>query len=200
MASLRETKPAPMAQEEFRLTIHMVASLDGYIAKPDNSIGWFNAASPYEQGIEDPDPEAFLATIDAYVMGSHTYEHAEQLSRDYGWPYGEKPTMVLTSRSLPAERASVSFFSGDLQTLVQERLKPRYRRIWVVGGPTIIRDFLRQGLVDEIRINILPILLGDGLPFFDQLKRELPLHLQEVTATKNGMVELCYALANHPQE
>lgn len=194
MASLRETKPAPMAQEEFRLTVHMVASLDGYIAKPDNSIDWFNAASPYDPGVDDPDPDAFLSTIDAYVMGSNTYEHAEQLSRDYGWPYGDKPTIVLSSRPISSERASVSFNSGDLHTFVDEHLKPRYRRIWVVGGPTIIREFLRQGLVDEIRINILPILLGDGLPFFDQLKREMPLHLQEVTATKNGMVELCYGI------
>lgn len=194
MASLLETKPAPMAQEEFRLTIHMVASLDGYVAKPDNSIAWFNAASPYEQGVDDPDPEAFLTTIDAYVMGSHTYEHAEQLSRDYGWPYGDKPTIVLTSRTLPSERASVSFFSGDLQTLVHEHLKPRYRRIWVVGGPAITRDFLRKGLVDEIRINILPILLGDGLPFFDHVGKEIALQLKEVSATRNGLVELCYGI------
>ena len=93
----------------FRLTIHMVSSLDGVIAKKDNSVSWFETSSNYEKGVSGQDPEAFLKTIDCYVMGSRTYEHALELSKSYGWAYGDKPTFVVTSRKLPMERQNIEF-------------------------------------------------------------------------------------------
>lgn len=66
--------------------------------------------------------------------------------------------------------------------------------IWVVGGSIIAREFLRLKLAHEIRIAIVPILIGEGTPFFDNIGREQPLHLKDVTAYKNGMVELCYEI------
>ena len=111
-------------------------------------------------------------------MGSRTYEHALIL----GWPYGEVPTIVLTHRNLPADRESVAFYSGDLHKLVSERLKPSYRNIWVVGGAMLAKDFLRLKLADELRIAIMPIMLGDGTLFVDHLGHEQALHLKDVTA------------------
>ncbi len=142
----------------------------------------------------EQDPEAFLNTIDCYVMGARTYEHALQLSKLYGWAYGDTPTIVLTNRNLPVERQNIEFYSGDLNKLVNERLKPNYKNVWLAGGAKLARDFIRLNLADEIRQTILPILLGDGIPFFDQIKQEQALHLKDVTAYKNGMVELCYEI------
>lgn len=140
------------------------------------------------------DPEAFLKTIDCYVMGAHTYEHALELSKSYGWAYGDTPTIVVTHRNLPVERQNIELYSGDLHTLVNERLKPRYRNVWMAGGAMLANDFIRLQLADEIRISVLPILLGEGIPFFDQIGKEQALHLKDVTAYKNGMVELCYEI------
>lgn len=70
--------------ETFTLTIHMVSSLDGMIAKKDNSVSWFDVSDYYEEGVTMEDPEAFLKTIDCYVMGARTYEHALELSKNYG--------------------------------------------------------------------------------------------------------------------
>jgi dihydrofolate reductase len=183
-----------MKTDAFKVTIHMVASLDGIIAKKDNSVSWFETSDYYEKGVTGQDAEEFLKTIDCYVMGSRTYEHALELSTSYGWAYGDKPTIVLTHRKLPIDRENIEAYSGDLNKLVNERLKPNYKNVWVVGGAMLAKDFIRLKLADEIRLSVIPIILGDGKLFFDQIGQELPLHLKDVTACKNGMVELWYEI------
>lgn len=169
------------------VTLHMVASVDFFIAKTDNSIDWLQTADDYDKGTTFEDATAFVKTIGCYVMGAKTYEHARVL----GWPYGDTPTIVLTHRHLTAERDSVEFYSGSLRELVNQRLKPKFKSIWVVGGAVLARDFLRENLIDDIRIGIMPILLGEGTPFVE-LNREQRLHLKDVTGFKDGMVELWY--------
>jgi dihydrofolate reductase len=87
-----------MTTGTFALTIHMVSSLDGMIAKKDNSVSWFETPDYYENGVAGQDPTEFLKRIDCYIMGSRTYEHALELSKSYGWAYGDKPTIVVTHR------------------------------------------------------------------------------------------------------
>ena len=172
----------------------MVSSLDGMIAKKDNSVSWFETSDYYEPGIAEQNTEEFLKTIDCYVMGSRTYEHALELSKSYGWAYGDTPTIVVTHRNLPIDRQNVSTYSGDLNKLVNERLKPNYRNVWLVGGPILAKDFIGLKLADEIRLSVLPVILGGGTPFFDHIGQEQALHLKDVTAYKSGMVELHYEI------
>jgi dihydrofolate reductase len=127
-------------------------------------------------------------------MGSRTYEHALELSKSYGWVYGDVPTIVLTHRKLPMDRQNIETYSGDLNELVNQRLKPNYKNVWLVGGAMLAKDFIRLKLADEIRLSVLPIILGDGLLFFDHIELEQVLHLKDVTAYKNGMVELWYEI------
>jgi dihydrofolate reductase len=82
--------------------------------------------------------------------------------------------------------------SGDLNQLVNERLKPNCKNVWLVGGAMLVKEFIRLRLADQIRLSILPIILGDGILFFDQIGKEQALHLKDLTAYKSGMVELCY--------
>jgi dihydrofolate reductase len=183
-----------MVVDSFKITIHMVSSLDGIIAKKDNSVSWFETSSNYEKGVVGQNPEEFLKTIDCYVMGARTYEHAFELSKSYGWAYGDTPTIVVTHRNLPIERQNIELYSGELNKLVTERLKPNYKNVWLVGGAILVKEFVRLKLADEIRLSILPVILGDGTPFFDHIEQEQLLHLKDVTAYKNGMVELCYEI------
>lgn len=181
-----------MPEDAFTITIHMVASLDGFIEKKDRSVSWMESTDSYDEGVAltDEDIAEFIRTIDCYVMGARTYELALEL----GWPYGDIPVIVLTHRDLPNERVSVEFYSGDLNELVNSRLVPNYRNVWLVGGASLTKDFIRLGLADEIRITIVPILLGDGTLFFDYIGKQVPLHLKDVTAYKNSMVELWYEI------
>ena len=173
----------------------MAASLDGFIARKDGSVDWLETADEFAGGatMEPEFVEAFLATIDCYVMGSRTYETALGFeAKGLGWSYGDKPTFVLTSRELPRTRDTVEFYSGDLARLVNERLRPMFRSIWFVGGGVVSAECLRLRLADEIRYSIVPILIGDGIRFFEKLDGDVALHLSEVKAYKSGMVELCY--------
>jgi dihydrofolate reductase len=185
------------------ITLHMVSSLDGFIAKNDNSVSWLDSSgSVYEAGdsISEEEAAAFVKTIDCYVLGSRTYEHALEL----GWPYGDTPTIVVTGREWPSASASTStsagikktveFYSGDLKTLVDVKLAPRYRNIWLVGGAMLCQRFLELGLVDKIVLTIAPVLLGEGLRLFGPLTEET-WNLKNVVAYKNGFVELSYSAA-----
>jgi dihydrofolate reductase len=183
-----------MAMSSFKITIHMVSSLDGIIAKKDNSVSWFETSDTYEKGITVEDVEGFLKSIDCYVMGSRTYEHALELSKSYGWAYGDTPTIVVSHRKLPVERSNVEIHSGDLNKLVHEGLKPKYKNVWVVGGAMLVGDFIRLKLADEVRLSVMPIILGEGTRFFGEGLQEQTLHLKDVTAYKNGMVELFYEI------
>ena len=184
-----------MANTDSRVTIHMVASLDGFIARKDGTVDWLETSDEFEDG-ETMDPEfidEFLKTIDCYVMGSRTYETALRFeAKGLGWSYGDKPTFVLTTRELPRTHDTVEFYAGDLTEFVNERLRPKFRNIWFVGGGVVSGECLRLGLADEVRYSILPILIGDGIPFFDKLDRDIALHLAEVKAYKSGMVALRY--------
>jgi dihydrofolate reductase len=176
-----------------RVTLHAVSSLDGFIARKDNSISWLEVnGSVYEAGVSVSEEEiaAFVKTVDCYVLGSRTYEHALEL----GWPYGDTPTIVVTSRELPPARKSVEFYSGDLKTLVDVKLASTFRNIWLVGGAILCRRFLELDLVDEIKLTIAPVLLGDGLSLFGDSLTEKRWDLKNVVAYKNGFVELTYAV------
>ena len=190
-----------MANSDSRVTIHMAASLDGFIARKDGRVDWLETEDEFEGG-ESPAPglvEAFLKGIDCYVMGSRTYETALGFeARGLGWSYGDKSTFVLTSRDLPRTRDTVEFYSGDLAQFVNERLRPTFRNIWFVGGGSVCGECLRLGLVDEIRYSILPILISDGIPFFGKLGRDVNLHLAEVKADRSGIVELRYDVRELP--
>jgi dihydrofolate reductase len=184
-----------MANGESRVTIHMAASLDGFIARRDGSVDWLETSDEFVNG--DPmDPayvDALLKTIGCYVMGSRTYETALRFeAQGSGWAYGDKPTYVLTSRKLPGSRESVKFYSGDLAQFVNENLRPRFHSIWFVGGGVVSAECLRLGLADEVRYSIMPILIGDGIRFFEILEMDVPLHLVDVKAFNSGMVELRY--------
>jgi dihydrofolate reductase len=173
----------------------MAASLDGFIARKDGSVDWMETSDRFEAGeVMAPESVAeFLRTIDCYVMGSRTYETALDFeSKGLGWAYGDKPVFVLTHRQLRQARSTVELYAGDLQTFVNEKLKQRFRNIWFVGGGAVAGECLRLGLADEVRYSILPVLIGEGISFFERLDREIPLHLIEVKGYQSGMVALRY--------
>ena len=184
-----------------RVTIHMAASLDGFIARKDGSVDWLETSDEFADG-ETMDPEYvedFLNRIDCYVMGSRTYEIAVHFEKQgLGWVYGDKPVFVLTHRELPRIRDTIEFHSGDLKAFINDNLRRRFNNIWVGGGGALCTECLRLDLVDEISYAILPVLIGDGIPFFEKLDKDIALHLAEVKAYKTGMVDMRYEVKRTP--
>ena len=192
-----------MANPDSRVTIHMAASLDGFIARRDGRVDWLETSDEFAAGetLDAKFVETFLKTIDCYVMGSRTYETALNFeAKGLGWAYGDKPTFVLTGRDLVRTRDTVEFYSGDLAQFVNGQLRPVFRTIWFAGGGLVCGECLRLGLADEVRYSILPILIGDGIRFFEELDRDIALHLTEVKAYRSGTVEVCYEVRGHRGE
>jgi dihydrofolate reductase len=179
------------------VTIHMASSIDGFIARNDGRVDWMETSDTFADG-EKMTPElveAFLETIDCYVMGSRTYEIALAFdAKGLGWSYGDKPTFVLTSRQLPRTRDTVEFHSGDLTKFVNGRLRLSFKNIWFVGGAMLSAECVRLGLADELRYSVLPVLIGDGIRFFEKLDKDVALHLLESKAYDSGIVSLRYAI------
>lgn len=167
----------------------MVSSLDGFIAKSDNDISWMRTTDTYEGGtvLTEEKIAEFLSSIDCYVMGSRTYEHALKL----GWLYGDTQVIVLTSRKLERIKDSVQFLSGELTQLINQ-LRSQYQSIWMVGGAELTRELINARLVDKIVVSILPVLLGGGLPFFQKIDKEIKLHLTDSVTYNDGVIELTY--------
>lgn len=186
-----------------KVTIHMAASLDGFIARTDGRTDWMETEDDFPGG-ESMDPEFvqdFLRSIDCYVMGSRTYETALGFdAKGLGWAYGDKPVFVLTTRSLPKARDTVELVSADLAHLLDERLRSAFPNIWIVGGSAVAGDAMRRGLADEVRYSVLPVLIGDGIRFFDRIDHDVALHLLEVKAYKNGIVALRHSVASPTPE
>ena len=179
------------------VTVHMAASLDGFIARKDGRVDWLETSDRFEAG-QTLDPQFvadFLKSIDCYVMGSRTYETALAFeAAGHGWAYGDKPVFVLTRRALEKIRPTVELVSGELRQLIDHTLRPRFANIWIAGGGALCGECLRQGLVDEVRLSLMPVLIGEGIPFFQGLDRDVALHLLETKAYQSGMVALRHAV------
>jgi len=192
-----------MTDATSRVTIHMAASLDGFIARKDGGVDWMNTGDRFDGG-ETLDPayiREFLDGIDCYVMGSQTYLTALEFEvTGKGWAYGDKPVIVLSSRPRPRSRPSVEFHCGDLTELFERTLRPRYANIWVAGGGAVAGECLRRGLADEVAYSIVPVLIGEGIPFFQGVDRDVSLHLLEVKAYRSGIVALRHEVRRQPAE
>ena len=182
-----------MSGERPTVTLHVVMSLDGFIARDDNTVSWLESPDDvYEAGVaeDSAEVEKVLESIDAYVLGSRTYEHALEL----GWPYGDTPTVVVTDRAFRTAGKSVELYSGDLERLLDEVLAPRFENVWLVGGAKLCRSFLALDLVDRMILSIAPVMLGEGLRLFGETEAEKRWRLVDVVAYRTGFVELSYEL------
>jgi dihydrofolate reductase len=171
------------------------ATLDGYIADRDDGIDWLTGFEPNYDGEGESVTGSIASVIEgtgALVMGSSTYEFI--LGHD--WPYGDRPSWVLTSRELPiADGADVRFHDGPVADIHTEMVDAAGDRdIWVVGGGPVASKLAAAGLLDELWVTIVPIVLGSGKPLFSNPISQ-SMRLLGTRTFDNGMLELRYALA-----
>jgi dihydrofolate reductase len=162
-----------------RTQYYTAATLDGFIADPDNSLEWLFTRKRDEGGALDYGE--FIAAVGAIAMGSTTYEWILD-HESAKWPY-EQPSWVFSHRELPAVRdAQVQFVRGDVTPVHEEMLRVADgKNVWIVGGGDLAGQFADAGLLDEVLVTIAPVTLGAGAPL---LPRRIELSLEQVD--RNG--------------
>ena len=168
-------------------SVFVGASVDGFIARPNGGLDWLPPGGGEEHGYE-----AFMASVDALVIGRNTYETV--LGFD-AWPYGEKPVFVLSTRPLPPAPAGavVERMAGEPADIVSRLAARGFRHAYVDGGITIQR-FLRAGLIQRLVVTRVPVLIGSGIPLFGELPRDVLLRHVATRQYASGLVQSEYVV------
>lgn len=174
-----------------RTSVYIATSLDGFIARKNGDVDWLE----HDSGGEDYGFHAFISTVDRLVMGRNSYEKV--LSFDVGWPYAV-PVVVLSrtlsNADIPDDLpGKVEISSATPTELVAQLGAAGAQHLYIDGGK-VIQAFLREGLIDEVIISRLPVLLGEGIPLFGPLDRDIMLVHLETTAFASGLVQSRYRI------
>ena len=170
--------------------LYIAMSVDGYIADEDGGVTWLEE---FEESASDDDVEdftAFFESVECLAMGATTYEQVLTFGE---WPYDDKPTYVCTHRELSPVTDAVEFVDrcvADLSTT----LKQQYEHIWLVGGAQLAQAFLNEREIDELRLSLVPVLLGDGVSLFTGEYDQQHLRLLDTTTRDTGIVEQQYKI------
>jgi len=167
------------------IVLFIATSLDGYIASPDGTVDWLFHDADYGY-------TAFMASLDAVVVGRKTWEQAKTFEEV---PFAGKQVFVFSRTNAPAIDERVQYVLGDIATVVAELRRSLRRNVWLVGGGELIRQFIAHRLMDEFRLFVHPILLGVGIPLFLLHSERTDLTLQGCHAFPSGLVELRYRRA-----
>lgn len=169
------------------IKLYIAASIDGYIARNDGDLDWLtkypiNPDTNY--GYDD-----FYKSIDTVIMGGQTYR--DILNMDFVWPYKDKTAYVITRNSMGVKE-NIHFITENIVEEISKLREEKGKDIWLVGGGELTAMLLKQDMVDEMIITIIPILLGNGIPLFPNSLKELAWELQESMSYDNGVLKTTY--------
>jgi dihydrofolate reductase len=170
-------------------SVFVGTSLDGFIARINGGLDFLPPGGGEPHGYEE-----FMATVDALVIGRNTYETVLAFDE---WPYGKKPVFVLSTRAIePAPPgAIVEHLSGEPDDIVAKLSARGVRHAYVDGGITVQR-FLRAGLIDRLIITRVPVLIGEGIPLFGSLPKDVPLRHVATRQFSSGLVQSEYRIGS----
>ncbi len=184
-----------------KVSVFLASSLDGFIARTDGALDWLDHANRVVPPGEDCGFSEFFSSTDILIMGSGSFEKVLTFP---AWPYGERKVIVLSSRGnslpIPEElRANVSVSSESPTSLLSRLGNEGFRHVYLDGGK-VVQSFLREHLVDELTLTLIPVLLGSGLRCFDTLQSDQPLKLVRSKVYPFGYVQLTYGAITLPQQ
>jgi len=172
--------------------VFIATSLDGFIARVDGDIDWLVQRDDLT---EDHGYASFIADKDMIVMGRGSYEKATTFGE---WPY-ELPVLVLSEQladvPVPAALQGKLRFSNLTPKEAMAALGGQnIRRVYVDGG-RLVQSFLREGLISDLVITRVPVLIGNGIPLFGALERDIALELVSSRSYPSGLVQSSYRIA-----
>ena len=172
------------------VTFGGACSLDGYFARPDNSVDWLMWSDEAAAIMKD-----FWVTIDTMIMGRKTWEIAMQNApKSGGSAFGNIKTYVFSRSLSPEERGGVVILNDDPGIFVRDLKQQPGKDICIMGGGDLAKTLFEAGVIDELGLNIHPVLLGAGIPLFHEMRSQIDLETVECRPFKNGCVYVLYRI------
>ena len=172
--------------ENRKIFIYIACSLDGYIAKPGDDLEFLDRV---EQEGEDYGYRDFISGVDTVILGRKTYDWV--MARVDQFPHADKETYVITRTERP-KQGNITFYTGPLKELVQDLKQHQGKNIFCDGGAEVIHELLKDTLIDEFIISVVPVLVGEGTRLFKEGQPEQDLELLSVREFETGLVQLHY--------
>lgn len=171
-----------------KLSIFIAMSLDGYIAKPNDNLSFLKLV---EKEGEDYGYTEFTKTIDTLIVGRKTYDYVLKEIGPSHYDNGERDVYVITRTERPDD-GKVKFYTGNLKELVLALKNENGKNIYCDGGAEIINELLKNDLIDELIISVIPILLGNGTRLFKGGRPEQLLEFISAKTFDTGLAQLHY--------
>ena len=175
-----------------KVIVHIAASADGYIARPDGDLDWLTSR-PAPEGFYGMN--AFMKSIDTMLLGRKTYEASLSLGATFDSK--KSRTIVFSRNAPPADVPSgVEFVNDAIGPFMNDLQQQPGKDIWLMGGGELIASFLDERAIDEFVISVVPVFIGDGIPLIARRHRHTPLALQSTERFEDGLVQLHYRVQN----
>jgi dihydrofolate reductase len=173
-----------------KVILYIATSLDGYIAKPNDDLSFLSIV---EQEGQDYGYADFVKTVDTVIVGRKTYDKVTSMGFDF--PHADKDAYIITRTPRPTV-GSVKFYTGDLKTLVGKLKTESGKNIFCDGGAEMVNELLKDNLIDEFIISVIPILVGNGTKLFKDNRPEQKLELVSVKSFDKGLTQLHFKRAD----
>jgi dihydrofolate reductase len=171
-----------------KVILYIATSLDGYIAKPNDDLSFLSLV---EKKGEDYGYGEFIKTVDTIILGRRTYDWV--MTQVSEFPHADKETYVITRTPKPP-LGKTQFYSGNLKDLISGLKTINGKNIFIDGGAEVVNELLKDNLIDEFYISIIPILLGNGIRLFKDGIPEQTLKLLSVKQFETGLAQLHYII------
>ena len=174
-----------------KVILYIAQSLDGYIARTDGNLDWL----PQEiSGKMNKFYSEFSQQVDTILMGRKTYDQIVTVLSPNQWPYSNKISYVWTSTKTESLYDSVHFMDKDLVSFVKELKQQEGKNIWVLGGGSLVAELIKNNLIDEYSIAIVPVILGEGIPLFPKDNKNTVFLKMNECFEENGMIQTRYTV------
>jgi dihydrofolate reductase len=174
---------------ERSVILYIATSLDGYIAKPDNDLSFLSIVQREGQ---DYGYSEFVKSVDTVILGRKTYDWV--MTQVAEFPHADKNAYVITRTARPAV-GKTNFYTGNLKDLVLRLKDGKGKNIFIDGGAEIVNELLKEKLIDEFIISIIPVLVGGGTKLFKDGRPEQELQLISTKQFDTGLAQLHYKRA-----
>ena len=182
-----------------KCSVYIATSADGYIATSDGGVEWLHTAGNLEadMGSEDMGFQSFMDSVDCMIMGRKCMESISSMNLTSDqWFYGDMRIVVLsnTVKEPPVNlRGKVEMYSGDIQGLIIKLESCGLKHAYIDGGSTIT-SFINLELINEMTITKVPVLLGEGIPLFGKINKNVRLENAKASAFQNDFIQIKYSV------